>query len=211
MNILVVDDHALFRQGLKILLTSGFARTTVVDECARVDEACLALSKKHYDLVLLDLHLEDTQGIDSLIPIQHCSNHDAIVVLSAVEDSSVVDQCLGLGVKAFVSKRSSHQELLAVLRNILSLQSPSAPVTSITTSLSAEGESGDSVLANLSKRQREVLQLLLQGKPNKSISSAMDISQNTVKAHLSAIFKILGARNRTEAVYFAARAGLPLK
>ena len=64
---------------------------------------------------------------------------------------------------------------------------------------------------SLSERQREVLRYLLQGKPNKTISSKLDISENTVKAHLSAIFRALGARNRTEAVYFAARAGVPME
>ena len=73
-----------------------------------------------------------------------------------------------------------------------------------------EDRSDVSLLASLSDRQREVLTYLLQGKPNKTISSKMAISENTVKAHLSAIFRTLGARNRTEAVYFAARAGVPL-
>ena len=154
--------------------------------------------------------MEDTQGIDSLIPIKACSEDTAVVVLSAVDDHRIVDQCLNLGAKAFVNKRASHQEVLAVVRNVLSWQPP-ATIGSTRPALGNASEAEESVLANLSKRQREVLQLLLQGEPNKSISSRMDISQNTVKAHLSAIFKILGARNRTEAVYFAARAGLPLK
>ncbi len=210
MNILVVDDHSLFRQGLKILLKAGLALTTSADECATVDQACTAISSKHYDLILLDLHLEDTQGIDTLLPVKQSAKDAAVVVLSAVEDSGVVEQCLTLGAKAFINKRSSHQEVLAVVRNVLSWQPPSTQDFS-NPALAHTDEPGSSVLANLSKRQREVLQLLLQGEPNKSISSRMDISQNTVKAHLSAIFKILGARNRTEAVYFAARAGLPLK
>lgn len=210
MNILVVDDHALFRQGLNVLLKSGLALSTSADECATADQACTALSRKHYDLILLDLHLEDTQGIDTFMPVKQCSKTTSLVVLSAVDDTSVVDQCLSLGAKAFINKRSSHQEVLAVVRSVLDWQ-PTPSQGTASPGLVHAGEPDDSVLANLSKRQREVLQLLLQGEPNKSISSRMDISQNTVKAHLSAIFKILGARNRTEAVYFAARAGLPLK
>jgi DNA-binding NarL/FixJ family response regulator len=67
------------------------------------------------------------------------------------------------------------------------------------------------VSSSLSDRQREVLTYFIQGKPNKTISEKLNISQNTVKAHLSGIFKALGASNRTEAVYFAARAGVPLE
>ena len=74
----------------------------------------------------------------------------------------------------------------------------------------ARQKTSTAILACLSKRQREVLTHLLQGKPNKNISKVMNISENTVKAHMSAIFRTLGAHNRTQAVYYAAKAGVPL-
>ena len=80
MKILVVDDHALFRQGLKVLLKTGLALTTSPDECATLDQACTAISRTDYDLIVLDLHLEHTEGIDSLTPILECSHDVAVVV-----------------------------------------------------------------------------------------------------------------------------------
>ena len=113
----------------------------------------------------------------------------------------------------FITKCSTHDELLGAIRLIVAggIYLPAA----VRDGQHAPADHGSrpsdiALLTSLSKRQREVLTLLLQGKPNKTISTQMDISQNTVKAHLTAIFRVLGARNRTEAVYFAARAGVPL-
>jgi len=113
----------------------------------------------------------------------------------------------------FITKCSTHDELLDAIRliNAGGIYLPPAAREGQTAPANYGSRPSDiALLASLSKRQREVLMLLVQGKPNKTISTLMDISQNTVKAHLSAIFRVLGARNRTEAVYFAARAGVPL-
>jgi len=163
-----------------------------------------------FDLVLLDLQLDDTRGIDSLICIKRFANRCPILVLSADDEGQVAQLCLDNGAAGFLSKRTSAESIMLAVEQVLEGETlcPSQFTESDRAALSTADES---ILAHLSKRQREVLRLLLQGKPNKSISSHMDISQNTVKAHLSAIFKALGASNRTEVVYFAARAGLPLE
>ena len=210
MNLLLIDGYTLFREGLKTLLKAGSPQSLTVVETASVAEAQLSLSAKSFDLILLDLQLDDTQGVDSLICIKRFAGRTPIVVLSANEDQNVYRQCMDNGATGILSKRSSVQDLLTAIQRVLS-GSVYCPSQAVELAHSKSSLREGSILVGLSKRQREVLSLLLQGKPNKTISNHMDISQNTVKAHLSAIFKVLGAHNRTEAVYFAARAGIPME
>jgi len=235
MNILLVDAYPLFRQGLRALLESGtdgsrqssninhqpaqrFAQDIKIAEAASVGQARQSLSVDSFDLILTDLHLDDTHGVDSLICLNRFARRHPIVVLSDIDDQTTIEQCMANGATGFLSKKSSLEELLAAiiqvgkgLRLAPAMVSKEASGGERPEQVVPSSEPGSSILVHLSKRQREVLGLLLQGKPNKTISSHMDISQNTVKAHLAAIFKVLGARNRTEVVYFAARAGLPLE
>ncbi len=164
------------------------------------------------DLVLLDLKLEDAVGVDSLLTLRKQVPDACIVILSGEQDPAVIHRCIDGGAMGFVTKSATHDELLNAIRLIVAggVYLPN-DILSATRYTQKEAHTSDvALLASLSDRQREVLAYLLQGKPNKTISTNMNISENTVKAHLSAIFRTLGARNRTEAVYFAARAGVPL-
>lgn len=163
------------------------------------------------NLVLLDLKLDDAVGVDSLLTLRKQAANTTIVVLSGEQDPEVIHRCIDKGAMGFITKSATHDELLSAIRLIVAggVYLPrSATAGSAARQLSERSDVA--LLSSLSDRQREVLAYLLQGKPNKTISNNMNISQNTVKAHLSAIFRTLGARNRTEAVYFAARAGVPL-
>ncbi len=210
MNILLVDRYPLFREGLTTRLKASYPQTLRIIETTSVVEARRSLSSNTFDLILLDLQLDDTHGVDSLICIKRFAASCPIVVLTADDEQSTTKLCIDNGAVGFLSKRSSVQNVLHGIQQALTGQSLS-PIPPLMPEQYDQSIADDSILLHLSKRQREVLNLLLQGKPNKSISTHMDISQNTVKAHLSAIFKVLGASNRTEVVYFAARAGLPLE
>ncbi|MEE9333361.1 MAG: response regulator transcription factor [Granulosicoccaceae bacterium] len=213
MNILLIDGFPLFREGIKALLKANYPQSLTVVETASVAEArrSLSLSSNSFDLILLDLQLDDTHGVDSLICIKRFAGRSPIVVLAADGEQSITQLCINNGAAGFLSKRTSATNLLIAIQRVLAGKVYIPMVPAIPERSSERSFGHESILARLSKRQREVLGLLLQGKPNKSISNHMDISQNTVKAHLSAIFKVLGASNRTEVVYFAARAGLPLE
>lgn len=164
------------------------------------------------DMVLLDLKMHDSVGVDSLLTLRKEAPNATIVVLSGEQSVEVIRRCIDNGAMGFITKSATHDELLGAIRLIVSggVYLPRDVMLS-TLHARQDGPSAVALLASLSDRQREVLAYLLQGKPNKTISNNMNISQNTVKAHLSAIFRTLGARNRTEAVYFAARAGVPLE
>lgn len=213
MKILIVDDHTLFRSGMVHLL-QGLAPSPDVIESEDLGSAISLLAERSdIDLVLLDLKLQDAVGVDSLLTLRRESPDSTIVVLSGEQDPAVIHRCIDNGAMGYISKAATHEELLGAIRLIVSggVYLPREAMLSGMHQRSNSERSDVALLASLSDRQREVLAYLLQGKPNKTISNNMDISQNTVKAHLSAIFRTLGARNRTEAVYFAARAGVPLE
>jgi len=211
MKILIVDDHALFRSGMVHLLQSLTPEPDVVESKSLSDAEVALRSIEGIDMVLLDLKLDDAVGVDSLLKLRKVAPETPIVVLSGEHDSDVILRCIDNGAMGFITKSATHDELLSAIRLIVAGGVYLPRNVTVMHNRPASERTDVALLASLSDRQREVLAYLLQGKPNKTISNNMDISQNTVKAHLSAIFRTLGARNRTEAVYFAARAGVPLE
>ncbi len=194
------------------LLQSLSPQPVVVESEDLTSAAELLMSQSDVDLVLLDLKLSDAVGVDSLLTLRKQAPDTSIIVLSGEQDPIVIRRCIDHGAMGFITKSATHDDLLNAIRLIIAggVYLPREVMANAIYSRNPEERSDVALLASLSDRQREVLTYLLQGKPNKTISSKMEISQNTVKAHLSAIFRTLGARNRTEAVYFAARAGVPL-
>lgn len=213
MKILIVDDHTLFRSGMVHLLQSLTPPPEVLESEDLSNAEEVLRSDESIDMVLLDLKLHDAVGVDSLLKLRKIAPDTTIVVLSGEQDPDVIHRCIDGGAMGFITKSATHDELLTAIRLIVAggVYLPRNVMAASMHSRSSGERSDVALLASLSDRQREVLAYLLQGKPNKTISNNMDISQNTVKAHLSAIFRTLGARNRTEAVYFAARAGVPLE
>lgn len=213
MKILIVDDHTLFRSGMVHLLQSLSPAPEVVESENLSSAQAILATVSDIDLVLLDLKLNDAVGVDSLLTLRKQATDTTIVVLSGEQDPAVIHRCIDNGAMGFITKSATHDELLMAISRIAAggVYLPRNVMSGNLASRTAGQRSDVALLASLSGRQREVLAYLLQGKPNKTISNKMDISQNTVKAHLSAIFRTLGARNRTEAVYFAARAGVPLE
>ena len=213
MKILIIDDHTLFRSGMVHLLEDLQPQPQIVESHSLKNAQEYLLGGLKVDLVLLDLRLGDTVGLDGLTALRKDIPDTPIIVLSAELDPLVIHRCIELGAMGFITKCSTHDELLGAIRLIVDggIYLPAAVRNGQYAPANHGSRPSDiALLTSLSKRQREVLTLLVQGKPNKTISTQMDISQNTVKAHLTAIFRVLGARNRTEAVYFAARAGVPL-
>ncbi len=239
LNILLVDDHELFREGVKLLL-ADLAEDLAFATAARCEEALLLSAQRRFDIVLLDFHLPGLQGLPALAALRERAEQAVIVVLSAEDDPALILQAIDAGAAGFIPKNSSHAVMLAALRLILAggiylpphafLASVPAPVpvpapAAVALPLPAAplpataGAGGSSIgtvsasaplLTTLSQRQIETLRLAIQGKSNKVIAREMDISEATVKAHLSASFRALGVRNRTEAVFAAARYGITL-
>ena len=212
MRILIVDDHHLFRQGLKFLL-ADLDPGIVFCEADNSEQALAFVPGAPVDLVLVDLHMPGALGMEALSRMHAAFESSSVVVVSSDDDPRVIRKAIELGACGFVPKSSTPQVLIAALRLVLAggtylpphvllaweAATPPPPPPPPAPVQRPDG---------LSERQLEVLLKAVQGKANKAIAREMNLSEGTVKAHLSAAFRALGVQNRTEAVFAAARVGL---
>lgn len=206
MNILIVDDHPLFREGLQFVL-SDLDDGLVFKDAASLDNLTQGILDS-CDLILLDLGLAGSDGIESLIKLKQRQPNGAIVVISGNADISLVRSCIDHGAAGFIPKTSGPTQLITALRLVLDggiyLPPNSLSENNDLDALQSENQAID----RLTARQRTALLCAGRGMPNKTIATQMDITEGTVKLHLSAAYKSLGVRNRTEAVYLISRTGL---
>lgn len=202
MKILVVDDHALIREGLRQVLR-GLEEDVEVFEagsCARAFE--LAQQEPELDLVLLDYHLPDMTGLEALDIFARQHPALPIIVISGSVNPRIMQQVMNKGAAAFLTKSGMSDELLSVTRLVLAggvhmpAQSPRLPEQSATPSPPP-----------LTPRQEEVLLLLLDGYTNKEVGRMLFLSEETVKNHVSSILRCFGVTTRTQAVLAARRHG----
>lgn len=206
MKALVVDDHALFREGMSLLAEHRFPELRLL-QAGTLRSAIETLSA-HDDcrLVLLDLGLPDCDGLDGLGELQRAAPRAVTVVMSADERPETIFAAIDAGAAGYIPKTADSKAFVQALQTVLDggvhlppqVTGMSRPPTAAPTSL------------DLSPRQLEVLRLLIEGRSNKHIMRELELSESTVKTHLQAIFRRLGTSNRTQAVVTAARLGLRL-
>jgi DNA-binding NarL/FixJ family response regulator len=216
MKILLVDDHALFREGLKFLLRSLDAALEV-DEAGNCSKALEYVTGRDYDLVLLDLKMPGIEGLDALDALREAVSLVPVVVLSGEDNPQIVRSAIERGAMGFIPKSSTPEVMIQALRLVLArgVYLPPAVLdagnrVSAPESAAAQTGGGATALPGLTARQMDVLRCVIQGKSNKHIARELEVSEGTVKAHLSSVLRTLDARNRTEAVYAAAKLGLRL-
>ena len=212
MQVLLIDDHHLFREGLRLMLANlkpevDFEQCGDCESALTLDNATLSL-----DLVLLDYHLPGLQGEAAISAIREHFGNATLVIVSGNEDPATIRKTIDLGASGYIPKSSSPEVLTAALQLVLAGGCYLPPHVLDDVSIMEKGGSSepDGPLGELSERQLCVLAMAVQGKLNKVIASELNIAEGTVKAHLSAAFKALGARNRTEAVYIATQHNLPV-
>lgn len=219
MKILIVDDHALVREGLRQVLRGLDEAVEVLDapHCARA----FALADAHtdLDLVLLDYHLPDMDGLTALGVLRQKHPELPVFVLSGSASPQIMKQVMAKGAAGYMTKASMSEELLVALRLVLNgdvylpsefasagaldLNSPAhMPTVRTGAALAAKG-----TVPQFTARQIEVLQLLLDGLSNREIGLRMGLSVDTVKDHLGGIMRALGVQTRTQAVLAAGRYG----
>jgi DNA-binding NarL/FixJ family response regulator len=212
MRILIGDDHLLFREGLRRLLEQLSADATFMD-ASTFDEA-LKLVQNHdevFDLILIDLQMPGWPGFSGLEQVCTTACDTPVVVVSASESQSDVRNSLDAGAAGFIPKSSSVKIMLSALNLVFSggiYLPPSAihaDVAAKATPVSHDSDhNGDRGTGHqLTQRQWEVLNCLREGKSNKQIAYELGLSEGTVKIHVTAIFKSLGVKNRTQAVIVA--------
>jgi DNA-binding NarL/FixJ family response regulator len=205
MNVLLVDDHPLFREGLRSLLErmEGAVRIAEAESC----EAGLALGAREgqgFDLILLDLALPGMNGIEGIAQFRARFPTTPVVIISASFDTPHVKQAIDRGAQGFIPKSTPPDVLMSALRLIFNggVYIPSSVMQGAFADVPEPG------MPNLTAAQSRVLEFLALGHSNKVIANALDISDNTVRAHVSAILRALAVTNRTEAVRVALQKGL---
>lgn len=213
MKILIADDHELFRDGLRLVLSELGPELTVIEASSYDQTLEIANREDGLELVLLDLVMPGMPWNEGLGAVKRRLPKVPVVILSASEDRRLVLEAVRLGAAGFIPKTSSSKVMLSALRLVMSggVYLPPALIDES----SVVGGRGGAPHADLSldstpltPRQREVLALLGQGKSNKEIARILNLSEGTVKLHVTAILKALNVSNRTGAVVAASRLGL---
>ncbi len=212
MNILVVDDHPLYRSGVAYTLQDSGMEVQVV-ECASLEAAFQRLDGDlRVDLLILDLQMPGYRGVDSVRTVRTRRPDVPVLVLSGQEDPAVVRECIDLGACGFVPKSAPSEQFHAALTRVLSggVYLPPASLSVAATNPRPAEDAWSRLGARLTERQRQVLLGIVQGKPNKVIARDLGLSDTTVKSHVAHILEALEVSNRTEAVYVLARAGVSI-
>lgn len=213
LKILIADDHELFRDGLRLVLGELGPDLQVIEASSYDQTLEIANREDGLDLVLLDLVMPGMPWNEGLGAVKRRLPKVPVVILSASEERRLVLEAVRLGAAGFIPKTSSSKVMLSALRLVMSggVYLPPALIDeSAVVGRNAEPVHADLSLdaAPLTPRQREVLALLGQGKSNKEIARILNLSEGTVKLHVTAILKALNVSNRTGAVVAASRLGL---
>ncbi|NZA27400.1 response regulator transcription factor [Luteimonas sp. SJ-92] len=200
--LLIADDHPLFRAALRGAAADAAPDITVCE--ADTFEAVLGVleERSDIDLVLLDLHMPGNHGLAGLAAIRAQYPAVAVALVSANEDPQVIRRALDHGAAGYVPKSTGLDEMRQAIRSVLACEQWLPPAlrgpVQRAGSLPQDRDLA-ARLASLTAQQFRVLTLVAQGLLNKQIADRLDVQERTVKAHLSAIFEKLGARNRTHA------------
>lgn len=206
LKILVADDHEIFLEGLKLVLKRLDDDVLVVTANDHVQLLQKADGKETYDLILTDLAMPAMPWHASLQSLKENNPDTPIVVISAVYDREIVLQAIDIGASGFIPKTSSNKVILSALYLVLSggLYLPSE----LLDMEERDKNAPQKIKGLLTQRQLDVLRLMGQGKPNKIIARELDLSEGTVKLHVTSVLKALNVTNRTEAVIAGRNLGL---
>jgi DNA-binding NarL/FixJ family response regulator len=209
LEIIVADDHPLFREALRHALGRAVPDATVVE--ADTVAALLDEAERHpeADLLLLDLNMPGANGFSALVQMRAHHPSLPVVIISANEDPGVIRRSIAHGAAGFVPKSSTVEEMVEALQAVLD-GDVWIPASVDAESPTLEGPEADvaSRLASLTPQQFRVLTMLSAGLLNKQIAYELGVSEATIKAHMTAIMQKLGATNRTQAVVLSQQLAL---
>ena len=204
IRVLVVDDHGVVRDGLGRVVAAQ-PDLELVAAAANGAEAVELCRTAHPDVVLMDLEMPVLDGIEASKAILAESPETAVLVLTSFSDHKRITGALEAGAVGYLLKDASAEEVVNGIRTAAAGGSPLDPRAA---RVLLQARSAPDPLAGISPREREVLALLLDGKPNKLIARQLGISEKTVKAHLTSIFRAIGVADRVQAILWAEQQGL---
>lgn len=210
MRIMIVDDHALVRRGIGHVVRECFEDVTVV-EAGGVEEAMGLMRAEPVDLALVDVRMPDLDGLELLHRVKIDWPSVPVIMLTTYDQPLYVKRALAEGAAGYMLKDATPEDLEQAIKVAISgggnVLSPRV-IQTLFDEMNGEGAGGHAGHANLTQRETDILVLLSEGKSNRDISKALFLSEKTVKAHLAAVFRKLGVKNRTQAAMVAVSMGI---
>jgi DNA-binding NarL/FixJ family response regulator len=210
LRVLIADDHPLFRHGIHALLDAA-ADVEVVGEATTGDEAVAMAVALQPDVILMDIQMPDVNGIEATRRIVRESPHIRILIISMFEDDASVFTAMRAGARGYVLKDAEKTEMLRAIRAVGSgeaIFSPAIAVRLIDFFAAPKPTAVPDAFPELTEREREILDLIAQGKSNADIANQLVLSPNTVRNYVSNIFSKLQVADRAHAILLARDAGL---
>ena len=206
MRVLIADDHPLFRDALRHVVAQAFDQADCLDACDFGQIAAALDEDDPLDLILLDLNMPGMDGFTGLLRLREDLPDTPIIVVSASEEAEVIEQALACGAAGFIPKSSPKERMCEAVRLVMSGEL-FRPEEILGTRSKVIDPLLEEKLGSLTHRQRMVLSLLARGKSNKQIAYELDVTNTTVKAHMTAILRKLKVTSRTQAVIVARQIG----
>jgi len=208
-RILLADDHTIFRQGVRKMLEEE-TDFEIVAEAENGRKALRIINEQHVDVVVMDISMPDLNGIEATRQIMHDSLDARVVALSMHEDHNYVSQMLQAGASAYLIKGADISDLVRAIRSVLEGHAFLSPQIAgyVVDTYSGKIKNAAVSMAELSGREREIVQLIAEGKSSKEIAGELFISAGTVEKHRKNIMEKLNLHSIAELTRYAIKNGL---
>ncbi|MFQ8430164.1 response regulator [Amaricoccus sp. W119] len=207
-HVMVIDDHPLFCEALAMTLTGALGVSTITMANCLGDGLEKVRAGEAPDAILLDLNLPDVAGLDGLLRLKSAAPGIPVIVVSSFQDSRIITSVIQAGAAGFIPKHSAREVFVKAFTKIWAGETftPDSYVPPKAPTAAAKAVDPAARLSDLTAQQARILDLVCEGKPNKQIAYELSIAETTVKAHITAILRKLGAQSRTQAVLVANKA-----
>ena len=208
-RFLIIDDHPLFREAFCMMLDDNFKDSCIISTGSLEGGVKILKKDDNFDLIFLDLMLPDSSGLDGLLILRNTYPYIPIIISSSLE-GNIIKQTYEYGISAYITKSTSKAKLLTIIQNILQGGSWTPNFKNIINDNSDIKKDIIKKLLSLTPRQSYVLKMLKQGLLNKQIAYELSITEPTVKAHISEIFRKLEVSTRTKLIIEVSKVDLEL-
>jgi DNA-binding NarL/FixJ family response regulator len=210
IRVLIVDDHPVFRDGLRLLIADD-TRVQVVGLAAGGAEAIVAARELQPDVIVMDLHMPEINGVEATRTIVRESPHIGVLVLTMLDDDESVFAAMRAGARGYLLKGAGEADIVRAIETVstgTAVFGPTIAQRVIEYFAQPRPSAAASVFPQLTEREREILDLVAQGENNAAIARRLYLSSKTIRNHVSNIFSKLQVADRAEAIVRARRAGL---
>jgi DNA-binding NarL/FixJ family response regulator len=198
MKILIADDHPLFRDAFRGILLQILGDAEITEKTTFSELMSITIPEQfQFDMVFIDLAMPHGNPYETIDHLHNLNTEIPIIVVSGEESQEVVKNAIASGAVGFLPKSLDTDSLISNLKHVLS------GAMAMVSPASVQKTDSQTLMSKLTERQTEVLNLMCDGNTNKMIARVLDLTEGTVKLHVRAILKTLGASNRTQAVAIA--------